>query len=126
MPGVGTPFPEVGDTSTEGSALGGAAALYGAHRINWAIIQVYNSIHRYLDINHAPLIPDDSARLIVSQMSQLSLAEGFRRRTYLEIYGRKLEQLVKTHQRKIKSLNIAVFGFFAWCGRCAGLRALVV
>lgn len=44
-------------------------------------------------------------------MSQLSLAEGFRRRTYLEIYGRKLEQLVKTHQRKIKSLNIAVFGF---------------
>ncbi|WDN38462.1 DUF2235 domain-containing protein [Xanthomonas oryzae] len=47
MPGVGTPFPEVGDTSTEGSALGGAAALYGAHRINWAIIQVYNSIHRY-------------------------------------------------------------------------------
>ncbi|MGD3145516.1 DUF2235 domain-containing protein [Xanthomonas oryzae pv. oryzicola] len=56
MPGVGTPFPEVGDTSTEGSALGGAAALYGADRINWAIIQVYNSIHRYLDINHAPLI----------------------------------------------------------------------
>ncbi|MGS0577657.1 T6SS phospholipase effector Tle1-like catalytic domain-containing protein [Xanthomonas oryzae pv. oryzicola] len=109
MPGVGTPFPEVGDTSTEGSALGGAAALYGAHRINWAIIQVYNSINRYL--TGANLIENDEAKLIVSQMSQISLAEGFMRRTYLEVYGRKLEQLVKTHQRKIKSLNIAVFGF---------------
>lgn len=47
IPGVGTPFPDVGDNSQEGDMLGGGAALYGADRIHWAILQVFNAVHRY-------------------------------------------------------------------------------
>jgi hypothetical protein len=44
VPGVGTPFPEIGedDESDEGRAFGKG----GDARINWALLQVVNAIHR--------------------------------------------------------------------------------
>jgi len=110
IPGVGTPFPDVGDTNPRGSMLGGASALYGAERINWAIIQVFNSIHRYL-MNDAVLIDQNTALILVKEMSKVSLVEGFKRQTFLTAAAKKLENIVKNHQRRLKSLNIAVFGF---------------
>lgn len=44
--GVGTPFPEVGDTGRDTErALGLGMALYGEARLGWAMQQVYNQIH---------------------------------------------------------------------------------
>lgn len=45
VPGVGTPFSDVGDTNQDGDTLGGGAAKYGADRIHWAILQIFNAVH---------------------------------------------------------------------------------
>lgn len=48
IPGVGTPFPQVGD-SGQGmdAAFGAASALYGHERIVWALMQAINNVNRY-------------------------------------------------------------------------------
>lgn len=109
VPGVGTPFPEVGDNSQEGSARGAGAALYGADRIHWAIIEVINAVHIYLA--GARLIELDHARVLANEMSRTRPFEGHLRRTMLGAIARRLESVVKNHQRRVRSLSISVFGF---------------
>lgn len=109
IPGVGTPFPEVGDTNQEGSARGAGAALYGADRIHWAIIETINAVHRYL--TGARLVELDQARTLINEMSKTRLLEGQLRRSMLGTIARRLENVVKNHQRRVRSLNISVFGF---------------
>lgn len=109
IPGVGTPFPDVGDNSQEGDMLGGGAALYGADRIHWAILQVFNAVHRYLTTGD--LISRDEARSLANAMSRTRLLEGPLRRSLLTSIARRLENVVKNHQRRVKSVNISVFGF---------------
>lgn len=109
IPGVGTPFPEVGDTNQEGSSLGAGAAQYGADRIHWAIIQVINAVNEYL--TGAELISREHAKLLANEMSKTRLGEGYLRRKMLGAIATRLEGVVKGHQRKVKSLNISVFGF---------------
>ncbi|SDJ38923.1 Uncharacterized alpha/beta hydrolase domain [Pseudomonas delhiensis] len=46
MPGVGTPFPEVGDLDY--STYGLAAAGYGEERINWALLMLIDALKRSL------------------------------------------------------------------------------
>lgn len=111
IPGVGTPFKEIGD-SGEGldGMLGGGAALKGADRIHWGIVQVLNTVHRYL-FDDAPLIPDDQAGALVNEMSATSLLEGMKRRALLNAIAVRLKRVVDSHQRRVQSINIAVFGF---------------
>ncbi|WP_239501423.1 T6SS phospholipase effector Tle1-like catalytic domain-containing protein [Stenotrophomonas maltophilia] len=109
VPGVGTPFPEVGDTNQDGDTLGGGAARYGADRIHWAILQVFNSIHRYL--GDADLLNEDEAKTLVRAMSQARLLEGVVRRTLLHGIAQRLERVVKGHQRRVRSVHVSVFGF---------------
>ncbi|MDH0292895.1 DUF2235 domain-containing protein [Pseudomonas sp. GD04087] len=49
MPGVGTPFPEVGDLDY--TAFGQAAAGYGEERINWALLMLIDALKRSLQGN---------------------------------------------------------------------------
>ncbi|MBA8680759.1 DUF2235 domain-containing protein [Stenotrophomonas tumulicola] len=110
IPGVGTPFPDVGDDSQEGDMLGGGAALYGADRIHWAILQVFNAVNRHLA--GVDLLGRDQVKLLVTAMSKTRLFEGALRRTLLTMAAQRLEAAVKSDpQRKVKSVNISVFGF---------------
>lgn len=45
LPGVGSPFAQVGDTGT--LAAGGASGALGERRIIWAMVQAINNVHRY-------------------------------------------------------------------------------
>ena len=56
MPGVGTAFPEIGE-DTE-SQNGKAFAKGGQARIMWALLQVYNAVHR--SAYNSPLYNDDA------------------------------------------------------------------
>ncbi|MCS4506056.1 DUF2235 domain-containing protein, partial [Arhodomonas aquaeolei] len=49
VPGVGTPFPQVGDSGGGwiDGPLGGAAGLHGQVRLLWALAQVINAVHRF-------------------------------------------------------------------------------
>ncbi|HIE5356370.1 TPA: T6SS phospholipase effector Tle1-like catalytic domain-containing protein [Stenotrophomonas maltophilia] len=109
VPGVGTPFADVGDTNQEGDTLGGGAARYGADRIHWAILQVINSVHQYL--NGSDLIQPNEAKVLVASMSETRLLEGMTRRAMLTAIAQRLERVVKGHQRRVKSVHVSVFGF---------------
>lgn len=109
VPGVGTPFADVGDTSQEGDTLGAAAAKYGAHRIHWAILRIINAVHVYL--TSAALLSDDEINALVATMSRTRLLEGPLRRAMTQSIASRLENVVKQHQRRVTSVHVSVFGF---------------
>lgn len=113
VPGVGTPFPEIGDSGRLLSGIQGAGfGKFGSDRINWGIIQVYNSVHRYLAGND--LLQGEEAQRIVSNMSSQMLQLGFvdwARRMILRTWEQRLADLVRSHQREVLDINISVFGF---------------
>ena len=105
IPGVGTPFPEIGDP---GGALGLAAGHMGADRINWAITRILESVHEYL--TGISLFGTGQARTIVNNASKTGF-ETWVRRQVLGTWEKRLEAVVKNRERKVTQINIAVFGF---------------
>jgi hypothetical protein len=115
IPGVGTPFDKIGDvgaslnltsqgrvvSTTQGHALGAAVARYGERRIYWAIIQVLNSVYRYIT-SGTPFINNNDARTLLlrwdapQSINKLVAA---------------LERVVQSAQLKLRTINVSVFGF---------------
>ncbi|MEO8154489.1 MAG: DUF2235 domain-containing protein [Rhizobacter sp.] len=114
MPGVGTPFAEVGDVAKWEYGNGGMGfGFMGADRINWGITSVFNAIHRYL-LGRNLLAPDEQ-RSLVNTISRdvfgpLSV-EGAMRWTGLTAVEEQLASVVKSHQRKVLQINVSIFGF---------------
>jgi hypothetical protein len=117
IPGLGTPFEEIGDhdgglMAYGQRALGGLGGYMGADRINWGITRVYNAVHHYL--TGVYLFRDEQAKTIVNNMSSAVGALGLEniyRRTALRSREDKLTAVVNKHQRLITQINVAVFGF---------------
>lgn len=63
MPGVGTPFPEVGDFDY--GTYGLAVAGYGEERINWSLLMIIDALRRALKL---PRQDNDSLRAAVKAM----------------------------------------------------------
>lgn len=118
IPGVGTPFPEVGEI-TETSA-GKALAKGGGARIYWGMIQTINAIHRSVN-NNAPLVQDDKAtRLITSHLFLGAqsivkippVPDSVRRQAVFERLGKELAyKLKKKKSPTIRLVNLSIFGF---------------
>lgn len=108
IPGVGTPFPQIGETSYTSS--GKSMAFGGEQRINWGLVQIYNAVHNYL--TGSDLIPDDRAKAITDNMSSDQFGFGnVYRRMVMRTWAEKLESVVRTTKPDLKQINIAVFGF---------------
>ncbi len=114
MPGVGTPFREVGDTTKLGFDIGGMGFGYmGADRINWGITSIFNAVHRYL--LGSDLLSQSEQRALVNTISRnvagpISV-EGAARWTGLTAVEERLAGVVKGHQRKVLQINVSIFGF---------------
>lgn len=115
IPGVGTPFAEIGDSGAglDGS-LGAAAGRFGANRINWGIIQVLNAMHQYL--TEDDLITQANIQDIVHRMSLGGVSDADKKKEsdkenilYNDLL--RLKKEIDSRQKKIKSVNISVFGF---------------
>lgn len=56
VPGVASPFPQIGDSGTGVQATSGAAAGgFGDFRIVWALIQAVNNLHRFFSEDAADI-----------------------------------------------------------------------
>lgn len=109
VPGLGTPFEKIGDP---GGHRGMAWGYMGADRINWAITRILNSVHYY--VTEALLLDDETARTVVNNASSLFAnmgLEGPYRRMVLTTWEQKLEAIIRTSQRQVTRINVAVFGF---------------
>ena len=114
MPGVGTPFPKVGERTE--SSDGKAMAVGGEARIYWAMIQAYNAIHRAVDSGGLPLVTDAEALRCITGTSLLAARGMFkladsRRRGFFGGLEARLLSAIKGKRPEVKLLNLSVFGF---------------
>lgn len=105
IPGVGTPFPEIGDS---GHAGGGAFAWNGENRIIWAFTRLLNAPQRYV-LNSALLDDANSAKITNDLASLTSFAST--RRDELKNWQEKLASNLKGKKPRIELINLSVFGF---------------
>ncbi|MFC0254247.1 T6SS phospholipase effector Tle1-like catalytic domain-containing protein [Massilia consociata] len=106
IPGVGTPFPEIGDSGK--NKLGGACAWDGEKRIIWAFTRLLNAPQNYV---LKSLLMDDavSARFTENIASVKTLASM--RRQALNSWQEKLASNVKGKKPHVELINLSVFGF---------------
>ena len=105
IPGVGTPFPEIGDP---GHAGGGAFAWNGENRIIWAFTRLLNAPQRYV-LNSALLDDANSAKITNDLASLTSFAST--RREEFKNWQEKLASNLKGKKPRIELINLSVFGF---------------
>jgi Uncharacterized alpha/beta hydrolase domain (DUF2235) len=106
IPGVGTPFPDIGEhTAATG---GGGMARGGAQRITWAMLDVINAPHMY--VHNALLIDKENAKTISGNLAG-TLTPDFMRRVPLRYWQDKLKAALADQKPRVEQLNVSVFGF---------------
>jgi hypothetical protein len=105
IPGVGTPFAEIGD---EGGTRGSAMGAGGEERILWAFTRLLNATYDY--VLKGFLLNDDESKALVDKLSS-RLSHAWQRRDDLKIWQAKLEAALKGKKPRIVQINLSVFGF---------------
>ena len=111
IPGVGTAFPKIGEMHE--SADGKSQAVGGEARIHYAMIQIYNAVHRAV-FQDSLLVSDDDALSDVNSYAQLKNAwtlSGNKRRGYFKRLGHRLENAILNKKPQVIQINISIFGF---------------
>lgn len=112
IPGLGTAFPEIGEMreSDDGKSM----AVGGDARVHYAMIQVYNSIHRAL-FEDEPLVSAAEARSVVTSVDKgiktVWLLGSTKRMTYFKNLARRLVSAVERKRPVVKLINLSIFGF---------------
>ncbi|WP_460120898.1 T6SS phospholipase effector Tle1-like catalytic domain-containing protein [Pseudomonas sp. S2_C03] len=116
MPGVGTPFAEVGDLDY--TQLGMATGWYGEERINWALLMIIDALRRSLDLPRM-----DNAALLgsVKAMGTLVGMESGGETNRANVFDKQLaalEQPLRTAlednlpaRPKLLGIKLYVYGF---------------
>lgn len=105
IPGVGTPFPEIGDS---GPAAGGAFGWNGENRIIWAFTRLLNSPQRY--VLNSVLLDDELSARISNNMASITNLASMRRKG-LRHWQEALASNLKGKKPRIELINLSVFGF---------------
>ncbi|WP_256254864.1 phospholipase effector Tle1 domain-containing protein, partial [Pseudomonas agarici] len=110
LPGVGTPFKEIGEL--EESSSGKSFATGGEARIHWAMLQVYNAVHRAF--YGTSLLQEDVMKTMVTK----ELSSFYRRRwddqkmqrIFYDL-SKRLNKAILGKRPRITLLHLSVFGF---------------
>lgn len=115
IPGVGTPFPEIGDVGQVNATLGGATAWNGEARVVWGLIQVLNSIHRYhlgVDlIDNGDGKSAGPAGQLANSLSGVVSSDRQRRAVLKDKWMKELRTKIADRKPKLVQINLSVFGF---------------
>nr|WP_243845341.1 DUF2235 domain-containing protein [Pseudomonas syringae] len=112
MPGVGTPFPEIGELDYSEGGL--KYATGGEDRINWALVQVASALS--FALNNKKEIDKAIAKTKVDAMSTLkaplmsALGQGNRRRTMNELLA-PLQSKTQFAKPRVLGVKLFVYGF---------------
>jgi hypothetical protein len=106
IPGVGTPFSQIGDSGK--NVFGGAFAWDGESRITWAFTRLLNAPQRYV-LNRDLMDDETSARISKTLASSVSPASM--RRSVLRDWQGILASNLKGKLPRVELINLSVFGF---------------
>jgi len=110
LPGVGTPFEEIGEMAE--SSSGKSFAKGGEARIHWAMLEIYNAIS--LSLTKFNLMPEDEMKNLVTQDLSTVFRNAPEHRRVLRIFRGINQRLIKATQYerpRITQLHLSVFGF---------------
>lgn len=108
IPGVGTHFPEIGEMKEldNGKRFGTG----GEARIHWALIQVYNALHRAYHTSDL-VQPDEMKDLCVNQLKTWWRL-GDSKMTYIfRGIQERLLKAIKDQRPRVTKMHLSVFGF---------------
>ena len=118
LPGVGTIFEKVGEPTE--SRAGKSMAKGGAARIYWAMIQVFNALHRAMFLDE-PMVTDERATKYVTSILclgaqnlvwKLHYPDSIKGGAVFKPLCRELaDKLKKQKSPSIRIANLSVFGF---------------
>jgi hypothetical protein len=109
VPGVGTPFQDIGDDGQFwGINRGSAFASRGERRIIWGFMQLLNAPHQY--VTGAELISTAQAGQIARTLGSVD-SPGAQRRLALHTWQEKLAAALKGRKPEVTQINLSVFGF---------------
>lgn len=106
IPGVGTPFPEIGDSGK--SIFGGAFAWNGENRVTWAFTRLLNAAQRY--VLKSMLLDDGISARIANNLAS-STSPAMIRRLTLRTWQKTLAANLKGQLPRVELINLSVFGF---------------
>ncbi|MDK1711592.1 DUF2235 domain-containing protein [Serratia marcescens] len=115
MPGVGTPFPEIGEMDYSGDGLMFASG--GEDRINWALMMLVDALSYTLTAPAHKRLATSDAKAKVKAMSTSMYLGGIegklnRKREFLSAINELgLNSLVETHNPKLLKIKLFVYGF---------------
>ncbi len=112
IPGVGTPFKEIGEAKYSKlaflkSATGKAMANGGQSRIFWGLIQTINALHRYVNQGKA-LLSDKEAGKFAETEADGAWSDGIEK---LKPYLATLKTVLAANKPQVTQFNISVYGF---------------
>ncbi|MDU8432982.1 DUF2235 domain-containing protein [Pseudomonas syringae pv. actinidifoliorum] len=110
IPGVGTPFPEIGEMDF--STFGLAFANRGEDRINWGLIQIADALSFSLNNKQGLDLPVAQAKLktMATTWPLTALGKSSRRQAMASLLE-PLRAKVETVQPKVLAIKLFVYGF---------------
>jgi hypothetical protein len=109
IPGVGTPFPQIGDDNKYiGPNRGAAGGEKGEDRIIWAFTRLINAPHQF--VTQSALIPDAQAKTITLNVASVK-DPTFMRRVVLNHWQDTLKSALEGKKPFVEQINLSVFGF---------------
>lgn len=109
VPGVGTPFREIGDS---GGKLGTSTSWNGEPRLIWGITRVFNAVSNF--VSREDLIPADQAGRIANAVGGIGSMAIHRNYVFGTTWSERLKALVAGRPKNRpypEQINISVFGF---------------
>lgn len=110
IPGVGTPFPKIGEMDYSNDGLAFAAG--GEDRINWALLRLVDAL-TYAITKGAKRLEDDVAKGLLSSMQTRGAFSGeVNRRNAINPLLKELEiQAAKIQQPQLLGVKLYIYGF---------------
>ncbi len=105
IPGVGTPFPQIGDT---GGTFGSAFAWDGENRLTWALTRLLNTPHLF--VNRSMMLDDARSATIANNMASVFTPPALRREI-MRNWQKTLMQAIANKKPAVEVINLSVFGF---------------
>ena len=112
IPGLGTPFKEIGDSGWLDEALGSSAGRKGAARVVWGLTRIFNAISQY--VYNEDFIKEPYAAVIANDanLPLPSVASAYIRHTRLkDHFQTQLKAKIAGRNPKVDLITVNVFGF---------------
>ncbi|EAN4948251.1 DUF2235 domain-containing protein [Salmonella enterica] len=109
IPGVGTPFPKIGEMDYSSDGL--AFATGGEDRINWGLLRLVDALSYAIDPMHQRLDDGVAKGLLSDMRAHWPITGEVNRRNAINPYLKKLQQQLEQAKPYLLNMKLFIYGF---------------